>query len=185
MQITSAIETEKKKSHLWITYATQIFVGSLLIALCARITIFLPFTPVPLTLQTLAVMMIGATLGSRRAVLSVILYIGESVMGFPVLHGGLANPLALIGPNGGYLIGFIFQAYLVGWFAERRYTLLKTTLMLGMSLACCLQLILGTLWLGHFVGYQSMLIMGVIPFIPGEILKMLIVTNFLCRNDTK
>lgn len=183
MLSTSSIAYTGAKERSVAFTVAQIFMSSLLIALCAQITIPLPFTPVGLTLQTLAVMLIGAMLGSRNGAISVMLYLAESMLGFPVLSGGVSNVLALVGPKAGYLIGFVFQAYLVGWFAERRHSLGRSGLMLGMFFASALQLSVGALWLGQFVGYQSMLLMGVVPFIPGEMIKILVVNNFLSRHD--
>lgn len=169
--------------HSSLFSAVQIVLGSLLIALCAQINIPLPFTPVTVTLQTLAVMLVGASLGSRKGALCVLVYLSESMLGLPVLHGGYVNPLALIGPNGGYLAGFVLQAYVVGWFSERRHLLGKSLVMVGISLACFLQLSAGALWIGQFIGYSSAFMMGVVPFIAGEILKILVVVNYLYRND--
>lgn len=171
----------KENSHL--LSAAHIVLSSLFIALCAQISIPLAFTPVPLTLQTLSVMMVGGMLGSRKGAISVALYLLESIVGLPVLAGGVSNSFALIGPKGGYLIGFVFQAYLVGWFAERMHQLGKSALMLGMVSAYALQLTVGSLWLGQFVGFQNALVMGVLPFIPGAIVKILVAINVLTRNE--
>lgn len=177
--ITYTGNQERSRSFVF----AQIALSSLLIAFCAQISIPLPFTPVPMTLQTLAIMMVGAMLGSRNGAMAVLLYIAESMLGLPVLASGKINPLALIGPNGGYLIGFVFQAYLVGWFAERRHSLSKSTLMFGISLACALQLSVGALWLGQFIGFKYVLAMGVLPFLAGEAVKIFAVAGYLSRND--
>jgi biotin transport system substrate-specific component len=178
------IANVRDERYSGIFSAVQIVLGSLLIALCAQINIPISFSPVTVTLQTLAVMLVGASLGSRKGALCVLVYLSESMLGLPVLHGGQMNPLALIGPNGGYLAGFVLQAYLVGWYSERRHTLGKSVVMIGMSLACALQLFAGTLWIGQFIGYSSAFMMGFMPFIPGEILKILVVVNYLYRNDS-
>ena len=182
LSISSTAYTSSKEQNPAFIVA-QIVLSSLFIALCAQISIHLPFTPVPMTMQTLAVMMVGGILGSRNGAISVILYLVESMAGLPVLAGGAINPLALIGPTGGYLIGFVFQAYLVGWFAERLTVLGKASLMMGISLAYAMELLFGALWLAQFVGFKYMFMMGVIPFIPGAIVKILVVVNFLTRNE--
>lgn len=161
----------------------QIVAGSLLIALCAQIRIPLPFTPVPITLQTLAVMLVGGALGSRNGALSVLLYLAQSMMGLPVLSGGHIDPAALIGPAGGYLASFIFQAYLVGWFMERKQEIGPSLVMLGIALSCVVNLSLGALWLGNFAGFGNAFKLGVLPFIPGEICKSILALNLLVRND--
>lgn len=160
----------------------QIALSSLLIAFCSQISIPLPFTPVPMTLQTLAIMMTGIMLGSRNGAIAVLMYLAEVSMGLPVLGGGRMNMLALFGPNAGYLIGFVFQAYLVGWFAERRHQLSTSTVLFGISLASALQLAVGALWLGQFVGFEYAVALGILPFIIGEAVKICTVAGYLSRN---
>lgn len=182
LSVRSIAYHPSKETNLALATA-QIVMGSLLIALCAQISIPLPFTPVPFTLQSLAVMMIGGALGARKGAVSVVLYLLESMLGLPVLAGGAINSLALIGPRGGYLIGFVFQAYLVGWFTERRSEDRRSTFLMGICLASFLQLVVGTLWLGQFVGYKQMFLMGMFPFIPDAIIKISVAVNFLTRKE--
>lgn len=161
---------------------TQIVLCSLLIGFCAQIRIPLFFTPVPITIQTLAVMVVACMLGSRKGALSVALYVFESVLGLPVLSGGRSDMFALASPIGGYLLGYIFQAYLVGWFVERSERLGKSMVFAGILTASALQLFFGALWLGIFIGYSKGIMLGAIPFIPVEIVKVLAVTTFLRRS---
>src|SRR2546428_3475463 len=94
--------------------------ASLFVALCARVTLPLPFTPVPLTLQNFGVLLIGLTLGSRRGFAALVLYLVEGALGMPVFnpagHGGVAQ---LFGLTGGYLLAYPFVAALAGWIMER------------------------------------------------------------------
>lgn len=94
--------------------------GSLLVALCARITIPLPFTPVPLTVQNFGVLLVGLLLGSRRGFAALLLYLAEGVMGLPVFSpigpGGIAQ---LLGPTGGFLLAYPFVAWVAGYLLER------------------------------------------------------------------
>ena len=136
------------------------------------------FTPVPITLQTFAVLLLAATLGARNAMLAVVVYLAEGMMGFPVMKGGTVNPLALIGPTGGYLIGMVAQAYLAGWFFERAYKFSSAILILAVSATCFIQLGVGALWLSLFVGATNTLEMGVLPFLPGEILKTMAIVCY-------
>ena len=95
--------------------------ASLFVALCARLTVPLPFTPVPLTLQNFGVLLVGLALGPRRAFAALVLYLGEGLMGMPVFNptgvGGLAQ---LLGPTGGFLLAYPFVAGIAGWVFEAK-----------------------------------------------------------------
>ena len=91
--------------------------GALALAISAKTQV--PFYPVPMTLQTLVVLAIGAAFGARLAAATVLLYLGEGLAGLQVFAGLAAGPAYMAGPTGGYLVGFLFAAALVGWLAER------------------------------------------------------------------
>lgn len=150
----------------------QVVLATLFIALCAGIRIPLPFTPVPLSLQTFAIMLVGGTLGSRKGALAVVLYLAEALIGLPVLTGWRADPTFLLSPVAGYLVGFVFQAYVTGLFSERAKNLGQTKAVLGYFLASFFTLGCGALWLSRFVGAENAILLGVIPFLPGDILKV-------------
>jgi biotin transport system substrate-specific component len=104
----------------WAQQAAIVIGASLLVALCARVTVPLPFTPVPLTLQNFGVLLVGLMLGSRRGFAALVLYLAEGAAGMPVFSptgpGGLAQ---LLGPTGGFLVAYPFVAGLAGWIVER------------------------------------------------------------------
>jgi biotin transport system substrate-specific component len=152
----------------------QILGATCFIALCAQIRIPLPFSPVPLTLQTFAMLMVGGALGSRKGVASVLLYLAAGFMGMPMM-------LEFFGPRGGYLMGFIVQAYLMGAFLENRPESSSTKIFTVSLLICLLQLSMGVVWLSNFVGWNSVFLMGLYPFIPGEILKSLVVAKYFSK----
>ncbi|MCE5316845.1 MAG: biotin transporter BioY [Parachlamydia sp.] len=156
----------------------QILGASLLIALFAQIEILLPFTPIPITGQSLGVLLVGAFLGSRKGSLSVLLYLAEGAMGLPVFSGGASGFFWLAGPGGGYLAGFVLQAYLMGMLLEKGETNCFRTLAAAL-LACATQMACGILWLSLFVGWSSVLALGLYPFIPGELLKAIAITTYL------
>jgi biotin transport system substrate-specific component len=122
MKISSAqLSTRTSDRSLVIARQFAIVIGaSFFVALCARVTLPLPFTPVPLTLQNFAVLLVGLVLGSRRGFAALGLYLVEGAMGLPVFNpigpGGLAQ---LLGPTGGYLIAYPVVAFLAGWLWER------------------------------------------------------------------
>ena len=147
---------------------------SLVIALCAQVAIPLPFTPVPITLQTLAVIAAGGLLGSARGTAAVLAYLGEGFAGLPVFSGGRAGVAHLFGPTGGYLFGFILAAFLVGLLVERGAG--KSWLATGAALVAGSLVIYvpGAIWLGAFTGMRKALSLGVAPFLIGDALKTIV-----------
>lgn len=96
-----------------------VIAASLFVALCARVTVPLPFTPVPLTLQNFGVLMVGLTLGPRRGFAALALYLAEGMSGMPVFNPtGLGGIAQLAGPTGGFLLAYPFVAGIAGWIAE-------------------------------------------------------------------
>ena len=104
----------------WALQVALVVGASLFVALCARVTLPLPFTPVPLTLQNFGVLLVGLTLGSRRGFAALTLYLVEGAVGMPVFNpAGLGGVAQLLGPTGGYLLAYPFAAALAGWIMER------------------------------------------------------------------
>jgi biotin transport system substrate-specific component len=164
-------------SSAWL----QIFGATLFIALMTQIEIFLPFTPIPITGQTLAVLAIGALLGSQKGALTILLYLTEGLLGLPFFTKGGFGLMHLIGPTGGYLIGFVAQAYIAGWLIERMKSRSSLVLLAALLASTSVQMLFGLLWLSHFVGWGSLLQMGLYPFIPGEVVKAVAVTGYLLK----
>ncbi|MGA8163782.1 MAG: biotin transporter BioY [Waddliaceae bacterium] len=159
----------------------QVLGASFFLALCSQIKIPLYFTPVPLTLQTLAVMMIGGVLGRKKGSLSVLLYLGQIAVGLPFCAGGASNPLALAGPTGGYFFGFVVQAYLTGEYLEKERPFDSAKLLLMIFLISLLPLAMGTVWLGYCLGWKDAMVFGFYPFIPGDIVKCIAAAVFLSK----
>jgi len=159
-------------------YSILMVIGaSLFIALAAQVRLFLPFTPVPITLQTVAVMLVGVSLGSRKGALAVLAYLAEAFAGLPVLSGWHANPAFLLEPVGGYLVGFVMEAWLIGRILEIRKNISFFTILLALSIGEVVMLGLGTLWLVNFVGWSQAAPMGLLPFLPIEALKITLVAS--------
>ncbi len=167
------------RSHAFLYDVVLVLSGSLFIALSAQFAIPLPFSPVPVTGQTLAVLMVGVLLGSRRGSLSVLTYLLQGALGLPVFAGGVAGLARLTGPTGGYLIGFVAAAYLVGWLAERGWDRHFETTLLAMVLGNVVIYTFGLLWLARFVGTEKVLALGLWPFVPGDLGKILLATASL------
>jgi biotin transport system substrate-specific component len=145
---------------------------SLVIALCSQVAIPLPFTPVPVTLQTFAVLLTGCILGSGRGALSVVLYVAEGSIGLPFFSGGTSGIAHLFGPTGGYLLGFALCALVVGLFAERGLAMKWPGRLLTLVMGNVVIYVPGLLWLGAFVGMNRAVTLGFIPFIAGDALKL-------------
>ena len=150
--------------------------GSILIALSAQIAIPLAFTPIPITGQTFAILMVGMVLGSRRGALAVVAYLIEGASGLPVFAGGTSGIIPLLGPTAGFLFGFIPAAFLVGFLAERGWGKTPLTTGLAMILGNAVIYIFGltvlSMWLGTTLG--TTLTFGFLPFYMGDVLKLIL-----------
>ena len=144
--------------------------GSLFVAVCSRIEI--PIQPVPITGQTLAVLLLGALLGTKRGSISVVGYLGMGASGLPVFAGGASGAARLIGPTAGYLIGFVAAAVVVGWLSERGWDRRIGTTALAMVAGNLVIYLFGVAWLAQFVGWQRVLSLGVLPFLVGDAVKI-------------
>ena len=145
--------------------------ASIVTALAAQAALPLPWTPVPITGQTFAVLLIGAVLGARRAFLAQALYLIEGALGLPVFAGGAAGVLRLIGPTGGYLLAFPFAAAVVGALCERGWDRRVPTMLAAMLLGSCVIFSAGLAQLSRFVPGSTLLAQGLLPFIPGDVIK--------------
>jgi biotin transport system substrate-specific component len=154
-----------------------VFGASLAVAGLAQVSIPLPFTPVPITGQTLGVLLSGIVLGSRRAALAMALYLLEGAIGLPFFAGGRSG---LGGPTTGYLLAYPIAAFLTGLLAERGWDRKPLTAALAMLTGSLAIFTLGALWLSSFVGgAQKAFLLGVLPFIPGDLLKTTIAAGLL------
>ena len=145
--------------------------ASLITAAAARVALPVPWSPVPLTGQTFAVLLTGAALGSRRAVLAQALYLIEGAMGLPFFAGGLGGPLVLAGPTGGFLVAFPLAAAVTGMCAEHGWDRRFGTMLASMLLGSAVILVSGLAVLSHFLPADRLLAAGLLPFLPGDVIK--------------
>src|SRR5262249_21430348 len=131
----------------------------------------LPWTPVPITGQTFAVLLSGAVLGARRAFLAQLLYLLEGVSGLPFFAGGAAGAAKLLGPTGGYLAAFPFAAVLTGFLSEGAWDRRRLTMFLAMLGGSVIIFVLGLAQLSAFVPRGTLLASGLLPFVPGDLIK--------------
>lgn len=153
--------------------------GSLLIALSAQLQINLPFSPVPITGQTFAVLLLGALYGSRRGPATVVTYLALGAIGLPVFAGGAFGVARLVGPTAGYLVGFIVAAFVVGLLSERGWDRKPWSTAASMIIGNGIIYLAGVLWLSRFVGWQAVLSTGFLPFLAGDALKIALATVLL------
>jgi biotin transport system substrate-specific component len=144
--------------------------GSALLTLSAKVQV--PFYPVPMTMQTLVVLLVGMAFGARLGVATVALYLAEGAVGLPVFAGTPEKGIGLaymLGPTGGYLLGFVLAAAVAGWLVERRRDAAGLALaVVAGSLAIYAS---GVLWLASLVGLGKALELGLLPFLWGDLLK--------------
>jgi biotin transport system substrate-specific component len=150
-----------------------VLAGSALIALAAQVRISLPFSPVPVTGQTFAVLLVAAALG-RLGIASVTAYIAEGAIGLPVFAGGASGLAYATGPTGGYLVGFLLAAVVIGYAVERQWDRRLGTSLLVMLAGEVVMYACGVAWLARFPLSVSPLQAGLIPFIPGDLFKMVL-----------
>src|SRR2546423_11420776 len=181
MSVKSATTAVPNQSRVHPALANGIIVlaASLFVAVCAHIAIPLWFTPVPITLQTFAVLLVGLTLGSRRGFAALALYLAEGAAGLPVFAPGPAGIAKLIGFTGGYLLSYPVAAFLAGYVAERWHTTERRFspalhVIFGALSAELVIFAGGALWFWTLTHYAAatVLAMSVFPFLPGEAIKL-------------
>lgn len=158
-----------KENHL--TDILLILLGSFFVAICSQFAYRLPFSPVPITGQTFAVLLTGAVLGCRRGGMSLFLYVIEGAMGLPVFAGGTGGITVILGPTMGYLIGFILAGILVGSLAERGFDKRWYTMLISFCAGQVVIYFFGVLRLSMFVGIERVFELGVAPFLIGDVIK--------------
>ncbi|WP_395449152.1 biotin transporter BioY [Aminobacter sp. UC22_36] len=164
---------DRPTSRLTSRDVIAVVAASLLLTLSAKVQV--PFYPVPMTMQTLVVIGLGLALGPVRGAAAVALYLLQGALGLPVFAGTPEKGIGLaymMGPTGGYLLGYLPAAWLAGWLAERGWDRNVFTAMLAALLAGAVIYVPGLLWLGSVIGFDKpVLAFGLYPFIPGDIAK--------------
>jgi biotin transport system substrate-specific component len=174
-QTSAAHVLETPNSTLdWARQVAIVVGATLFIAICARITVPLPFTPVPLTMQDFAVLLVGLTLGARRGFAALVLYLVEGASGMPVFNplgpGGIAQ---LLGPTGGFLMAYPFVAALAGWILSTGKSTFARAAIAGV-LADIVLFTGGVSWLAVLTHSLTHAVRaGFYPFIPGAIIKIM------------
>jgi biotin transport system substrate-specific component len=151
--------------------AMLIALGTALLTLSAKINLPLPY--VPMTVQTLVVLVIGAAYGARLGALTVMVYLAEGAIGLPVFAGPIGGLAPLIGPTAGYLFGFVAAAYAAGWLSERGWDRSVLRLFAAMGLGHIIILGCGFGWLafGMKLGVEKAWLVGIAPFFAASVIK--------------
>jgi biotin transport system substrate-specific component len=149
--------------------AALVLNGSVLLALSAKIQV--PFWPVPMTMQTFVVLMIGANMGARLAVATVLAYLIEGAVGLPVFSTG-AGLAFMAGPTGGYLMGFLAAALVLSIGLGRRFGQTRVGMVALFLLADGAIMGSGFAWLALLIGSERAFDAGILPFLPAEMLKL-------------
>jgi biotin transport system substrate-specific component len=152
---------------------TLIVLGALFVAALAQVEIPLPFTPVPITGQTFGVLLVGAALGSKRGAASLASYLVMGLVGLPFFAGGAHGLQIVIGATGGYLIGFIVAAYVIGLLAERGLERSVRTSVLPFLVGTVIIYACGVTWLAVVLGsFSKAIAAGLLPFVIGDAIKL-------------
>lgn len=153
---------------VWAKVAA-VLVGTAILAASAQITV--PMYPVPMTMQTYALLIIGAVYGSRLGAATVLAYLAEGAMGLPVFAGGNAGLVYMTGSTAGFLAGFPIVAFVAGWFMERGWGRTLVTSAIAFMVAHALVFITGVAWLAALIGWEKAVAFGLVPFILGTVVK--------------
>jgi len=161
----------KRKQNSFLVKMSAVLAGSFVLALSAQLSI--PLTPVPITMQTLVVVLLGYFLGKNTAAATVLAYLAEGAMGLPVFASGGLGLAHLIGPTGGYLLAFVPAAYVSGMLLRKENNNKGIN---GFIIMCLLLgiLLMGTMWLSLFCGSKTAFNSGFFPFLPGLGIKTLL-----------
>ena len=180
MQRSRPLVAPMESASPWVATLVALALASGFIALTAQAYMELRVGPVPITGQTLSVLLVGATLGSRLGAAAVLLYLAEGIAGLPVFSGGNAGwTYFAAGPTGGYLVGFVAGAFVTGWLCERgwdRHVLLTALAMVVGNVAIY---IAGVVRLADFVGWDAVWAAGVQPFLAGAAAKIALASGLL------
>ena len=164
-----------------IRFASALFIAALTAA-AAQISVPLPFTVVPFTLQPMIVLLGGLALGSRMGFLSQGIYLAAGIAGLPVFAASPELPpglLRLIGPTGGYLMSYPIAAFIVGSLAERGFDRQYATSCLAMLIGLIVIYACGSGWLALSIGLPAALASGVYPFVVADLMKLLVAAGVL------
>jgi biotin transport system substrate-specific component len=170
---------EIAEERSWLKNIALVLGASILIGLFAPIAIHLPFTPIPIATQAHVVLLLSCILGCKRASMAVLAFLCQGAMGLPVFAGGMAGIAILAGPKGGYLLGYLAAAFVTGFLMERMGNRTSSKAFAAMGLGNLVIYFFGLPWLSRFVGWEGAFLLGMLPFLIGDLLKLVLATKLL------
>ncbi len=174
-----ALTVNRLHTSIWAKVLAAL-VFAVATAVSARVSVLLPFSPVPLTLQVLVVILSGYVLGARGGLLAQGLYLQAILLGAPLTAAGLGGPAAFVGPTAGYLIAFPVAAFAAGWLGRRGRRFQALWRVAGGMAAMVVIYAGGMAWLSGYVGgLRQAWILGVVPFAGADALKVVIASALL------
>jgi len=166
----------ENKFLVFIKDIVLVFSFAILTGICAKLKI--EIGPVPITMQTFAVLLSGVLLGAKRGAFSQVIYLLLGLIGIPWFSRG-GGVSYIFSPTFGYIVGFVLAAFFVGFLCEKGFDRKFQSVILAMFLGNLFIYIPGLLWLAKFVGFQKVLTLGFYPFLVGDLIKIFLASIFL------
>jgi biotin transport system substrate-specific component len=173
MSVAVNIWNRRSKVREFIGDTWMSFCGSMVIAISAPVSLSLGFTAVPITMQVHVALLVSYLLGGRKGPMAVLMFLSYGLMGYPVFASGFAGAAVFVGPTGGYLLGYFLAASMISLFIPS--TRMKTFAMF--TFANAVVYCFGVMWLSGFVGIYRSITLGVLPFLVGDFVKLLLITK--------
>ncbi len=179
MELSRSLTIELQKMPAWAKHVLLVVGASIILGLFANVSIPLWFTPVPIATQSGVVILLAALLGSKRAPAAVALFLAQGAVGLPVFANGTGGFVKLIGPTGGYFLGYLAAAYITAKIIEMSPERTLKNALVAMIVGAGLILTIGAGWLASFVGVKQAFVMGILPFLAGDALKIAVGAKIL------
>lgn len=179
MELTKNLALELQKLPAWAKNILIVAGASILLGLFAHLAIPLPFTPVPIATQSAVVLLMGVLLGQKRSVAAVAAFLAQAAIGFPVLATGASGVAVLVGPTAGYLFGYLAAAFIVATIIDLSKERSLKSACFAMIVGSIVIFACGAAWLATFVGIKQAIVLGVLPFLIGDALKVAVLLKLL------
>ena len=178
MSFTKTLSAESKNAFLF-REGMIVILMSILIGLCSQIAVPLPFNPVPMVFQNILILFLSIFLGSRRTFAAVLCFLTQSAVGLPVLALGKGGLLMFIEPTGGYLVGYLIAAFMTGFIVEKIQKKTLPVALLALLAGSGIIFATGAAYLSTFVGIKQAILIGIVPFLIGDLFKIVAALKLL------